>query len=174
MVNLYGSSGQPGRVLKVTARGRTGDAKSFPEHIRKTLAEHYGDARPISIGGMFLIKQGKARFHIMPDFPPKDQLPFKDAKQLDDWLTYHDFHAQPPQPIVCLTVFHSADPEKKLGLRIEHTHCFSTNGTTGGHYHYDLLEHDGDEVEYEGYFNTAQTLYRIDQPVVTLKRDQHD
>ncbi|KAF7187129.1 Ester hydrolase C11orf54-like [Pseudocercospora fuligena] len=172
MMNLYGSSGLPGNVIKITARARTGQHKSFTECIRKTLAEKYGDDRPISMGGIFLIKSGKAHFHVMPDFPPKEQMPFKNAKQLNDWLTYHDFEA----PIVCLTVFHSADPGKKLGLRMEHTHCFSTHGANrGGHYHYDLPVGDGvEEIEYEAYFNTAKTIYRIDKPEVTLERDLHD
>lgn len=38
----------------------------------------------------------------------------------------------------------------------------------GGHYHGDI---DGEEVEYEGYFNVAKTLYRIEQPTVTRERD---
>ena len=37
----------------------------------------------------------------------------------------------------------------------------------GGHYHGDI---DG-EVEYEGYFNVAKTLYRIEKPEVTRERD---
>ncbi|CAK4032921.1 Ester hydrolase C11orf54 [Lecanosticta acicola] len=168
MMNLYGSEGLPGPVLKITARGRTGTSKSFTEGIRRTLAEHYGDARPVSMGGVFIIKSGRAHFHVMPDFPAKEELPFKNAKQLNDWLTYHDFEA----PMVCLTVFHSADPGKALGLRMEHTHCFSGDGADrGGHYHYDL---DGEEVEYEAYFNTAKTIHRIDKPEVTLERDLHD
>lgn len=172
MMNLYGSSGLPGYVLKITGRARKGDQKSFTECIRKALYAKYGDDQPISMGGIFLLKTGKAHFHVMPDFPPKEQLPFKDAKQLNDWLTYHDFEA----PIVCLTVFHSADPGKKLGLRMEHTHCFSTNDSnSGGHYHYDIeAGEEVEEVEYEGYFNVARTLYRVDKPVVTLERDLHD
>lgn len=172
MMNLYGSEGLLGPVLKITARGRKGNQKSFTECIRSTLQETYGDAQPISMGGVFLLKTGKAHFHVMPDFPPASELPFRNAKQLNDWLTYHDFSA----PIVCLSVFHSADPGKKLGLRMEHTHCFTTDGSnSGGHYHGDLEVGEGvEEVEYEGYFNVAKTLYRVDKPVVTLERDLHD
>ena len=171
MMNLFGSKGLPGDVLKITARARKGDQKSFTECIRRTLAEKYGKEQLISMGGMFLIKRGKAYFHVMPDFPATNGPPFKDARQLNDWLTYHNFEA----PIVCLTVFHSADPEK-LGLRMEHTHCFSTDGgNRGGHYHYDLPSGDDtEEIEYEAYFNTAKMLYRIDKPEVTLERDLHD
>ncbi|GBN58145.1 Ester hydrolase C11orf54 [Araneus ventricosus] len=50
--------------------------------------------------------------------------------------------------------------EVGLNLRVEHTHCFSDHGV-GGHYHEDTTPED---VEYEGYFNLAETLYRIDQP----------
>lgn len=160
MVNLYGSTGEAGPVLKVTARGRKGSEKSFTECIQKALAAAYGtESRIISLGGVFVIRSGRARYHIMPDFPAEDRLPFQDRKQVDDWLTYHDFDG----PITCLSVLHSADPGKKLGLRIEHTHCFSSLGKDeGGHYHYDIDE--GDVVEYEGYFNTAKAVYRIDKP----------
>ncbi|KAK4502943.1 hypothetical protein PRZ48_006370 [Zasmidium cellare] len=171
MINLYGSSGLPGPVLKITAKGRRGNEKSFAELLRHTLHAHYGDARPISLGGVFLLKAGKAKFHVMPDFPPSSQLPFKDPKQLNDWLTYHDFAG----PMVCLTVFHSADPDKRMGLRMEHTHCFEAGGGgRGGHYHYDLDEGDGEEVVYEAYLNAAKVIYRIDRPEVTLERDLHD
>ena len=50
----------------------------------------------------------------------------------------------------------------------QHTHCASMEGkNTGGHYHGDL---DGEEIEYEGYFNVAKTLYRIERPVIALER----
>lgn len=159
MMNLYGSDGKSGPVLKVTARGRRGE-QNFTTSIREGLREHYGEENPISLGGAFLLKAGKAKFHIMPDFPKQDELPFRDRKQLEDeWLKYYVFDA----PVVCLTVFHSADPEN-LGLRMEHTHCYETEGSRkGGHYHHDILD-GGDEVEYEAYLYPASILYRIDRP----------
>lgn len=166
MINLFGSLGLPGAVLRITARGRKGSYKSFSECIRHALHDAYGDERPVSIGGVFVIKSGRSHYHIMPDFPSQ---PFESPKQLNEWLTYHDFDA----PIVCLSVLHSADPGKAMGLRMEHTHCFSADGEDkGGHYHHDDLE--GGEVEYEAYFNTAKAIYRIDRPQVTLERDLHD
>ena len=170
MINLFGSLNETGPVLKITARKRTGSEKSFTQCIRKALYAAYGDARPISLGGVFLIKSGRTHWHIMPDFPPEDDLPFKDAKQLDDWLTYHDFDS----PMIGLSVLHSADPERKMGLRIEHTHGYSPMGANkGGHYHYDV---DGaeEDVEYEGYFNTAKMIYRVERPTGGLERDIHD
>ncbi|OJJ08817.1 hypothetical protein ASPVEDRAFT_57805 [Aspergillus versicolor CBS 583.65] len=169
MANLYGSESEPGPVIKITARKRRGQERSFTECIRKALVAAFGDLKTISLGGAFLIKTGKARYHVMPDFPPDNELPFKDSRQLNDWLTYHDFDG----PIVCMTVLHSSDPGKAMGLRMEHTHGYSPQGgDCGGHYHYDV---DGDEnIEYEGYFNTAKAIYRIDMPSVRLERDLHD
>ncbi|KAJ5547577.1 hypothetical protein N7513_004811 [Penicillium frequentans] len=151
MMNLYGSTGDPGQVLKISARGRKGD-HNFTNCIRLGLRDFYGDSNPISLGGVFLLKSGKAKFHVMPDFP-KD-LPFRDREQLErEWLTYHVFDA----PVVCLTVMHSADPES-LGLRMEHTHCFDAGGSRkGGHYHYDVPGEE--EVEYEAYLHPASTFY---------------
>lgn len=159
MMNLYGSNGNTGPVLKVTAKARTGEL-NFTNCIRLGLRDVYGDSRPISLGGAFLLKSGKAKFHVMPDFPDPDNLPFRDRTQLEkEWLTYHVFDA----PVVCLTVMHSADPEG-LGLRMEHTHCFDADGNRkGGHYHYDIA--DGGDVEYEAYLHPASILYRIDQPM---------
>ncbi|KAL4994883.1 hypothetical protein BDV10DRAFT_175851 [Aspergillus recurvatus] len=160
MVNLFGSSGLPGPVLKITARGRTGPA-NFTNAIRAGLLEAYAESRPISLGGVFLLKSGSAKFHVMPDFPAPEDLPFKDRKILEQkWLKYYTCEA----PVVCLTVFHSADPEG-LGLRIEHTHCFDLEGSRkGGHYHYDIESEHGEEVEYEAYLNVAEVVYRIDRP----------
>lgn len=169
MMNLYGSDGQPGNVLKVSARGRKGQEKSFTECIRHALTAHYGKERMVSLGGVFVIKRGKTKYHVMSDFPAKpegQEHTFTSAKQLNDWLTYHEFETSEKSPIVCLTVLHSADPDKKLGLRMEHTHCFTIDGShRGGHYHHDLDGQDED-VEYEAYFNSAKVVYRIDKPEV--------
>lgn len=169
MINLFGSENQTGPVLKITAKGRKGSEKSFTECVQKALAAAYGD-QTISLGGVLIIKSGRANFHVMPDFPAEKDLPFKNAKAVNNWLTYHEFDG----PIVCLSVLHSADPDKKMGLRMEHTHGYSTEGeNTGGHYHYDI-EGFEDDVEYEAYFNTAKVVYRLDRPTATLERDLHD
>ncbi|KAK5114520.1 hypothetical protein LTR62_002455 [Meristemomyces frigidus] len=161
MMNLFGSRGEQGPVLKITARSRKGAEKSLTECVQRALRDTYGSEKQISLGGVFLLRRGKGYYHVMPDFPSEDKLPFTDREQLGRWLTFHNFAA----PMVCLTVFHSADPEV-LGLRMEHTHCFSAEGRDeGGHYHGDLLEEEeAGEVEYEGYFNTVRALYRIDRP----------
>ena len=106
------------------------------------------------MGGVFLIKSGRAKVHVMPDF---SKSPLCSDDEVNKWLQYFEASA----PLICLTTFHSID--KGQDLRIEHTHCFSKHGD-GGHYHYDTTP---DEVEYEGYFNIANILIRIDAPDVT-------
>ncbi|KAI3571656.1 hypothetical protein IWW34DRAFT_242755 [Fusarium oxysporum f. sp. albedinis] len=169
MINLYGSEGLPGSVLKIHVKKRIGHEKSFTECIRKSLFAAYGNSQIISLGGVFLIKSGRAYYHIMPDFPSENELPFQDFAQLNNWLTYHEFDGL----MTCLSVLHSADPGKALGLRMEHTHGYSPSGQdAGGHYHYEIDNHDV-EVEYEAYFNTAKAIYRVDKPAVTLQKDLH-
>ncbi|KZL85171.1 ester hydrolase c11orf54-like protein [Colletotrichum incanum] len=163
MANLYGSLGEPGSVLKITAKGRKGPEKSFTECIRRGLNAAYGNDRTISLGGAFVVKAGKTIYHIMPDFPAENNLPFKDRNEVEKWLTFHGFDS----PIVGLSVLHSADPGNKMGLRMEHTHAFSPVGkNAGGHYHYEA-EGERDFIEYEGYFNTARVIYRVDRPAAT-------
>lgn len=120
------------------------------------LADVYGD-RLISLGGVFVARSGKLEMHVMPDFPDK---PFESQDEVDQWLRFSDMDT----PMVCSSVLHSGD-DKGLGLRKEHTHCFgaddSEESRRGGHYHFDLDE-TMNTVEYEGWFNVAEILYKID------------
>jgi Domain of Unknown Function (DUF1907) len=149
MANLFGCDGDVGKVLKITARSRTSDL-NFTTAIRDSLKARYGE-RTVSMGGVFLIKSGRAKLHVMPDFSPSPLI--TDSEKLA-WLRFYDCDA----PLVCLSVLHSNDPG--LDLRIEHTHCFSEHGQ-GGHYHFDTTP---ESVEYEAYFNVAGEIYRIDRP----------
>jgi hypothetical protein len=155
MANLFGSEGSTGEVLKISAKIRTGKL-DFISTIQDALKSNYGD-RPVSMGGVFVIKKGKAMLHVMPDFSKEPM----EVAQVKDWLKFFEMRA----PLICLTAFHSYDPG--LDLRMEHTHCFSEHGE-GGHYHYDSTP---DEVEYEAYLNTAKSLYRIDQPAAEHQID---
>ena len=170
MINLYGSHGNPGSVLRIHAKGRKGEQKSFPECIRLALLKVYGEDRCISLEGTFVISTGRSCWHIMPEFPPESEMPFKSFKQLNDWLSYHTFDS----PMVCCSVLHSSDPGGQMGLRLEHTHGYGRREGghgVGGHYHADV---ESQEVEYEAYFNTAKTVYRIARPEVSLGQDLHD
>ncbi|KAG8201751.1 hypothetical protein JTE90_012810 [Oedothorax gibbosus] len=151
--NLFISEGKPGKVIKVVAKNRIGP-KNFISAIRLALDEKYED--PVGMGGVFIIREGKARLHIMQDY---SGIPINTEEDLNNWLKFFEF----PAPLSCLSTFVSKDPG--LNIRVEHTHCFSDHGV-GGHYHEDTT---AESVEYEAYFNVADILYRIDQPAEVLK-----
>ncbi|XP_001513115.1 ester hydrolase C11orf54 homolog [Ornithorhynchus anatinus] len=153
LANLYASQGQPGKVIEVKARGRTGK-HNFVTCMRETLGKHYGD-KPVGMGGTFVIQKGKAKVHIMP--PEFSSCPLNSDEDVNNWLKFFEVKA----PLICQTVFVSRDPG--FDLRVEHTHCFSHHGE-GGHYHYDTTP---DTAQYLGYFLPAELLYRIDRPKET-------
>ncbi|RVX75796.1 hypothetical protein B0A52_00152 [Exophiala mesophila] len=169
MCNLYCSQGLPGPALHIKAKGRTGPL-NFTQSIQDGLKATFGD-KLISLGGVFILKSAKAKMHVMPDFPPN---PFQSRKELVEWLRFFDMEFggsnDPTGPLICLSVLHSGD-DGGFDLRHEHTHCFTVDSSgdqdretsKGGHYHYDLDE-TKDQVEYEGWFNVAEDLYRVDQP----------
>lgn len=154
MGNFYSSQNDEGKVLKIRVKKRTGK-ENYTEAIRAVLLSKYGSDKPVSMGGVFLIKSGVAKLHIMPKYWPNE--PSNDDTVNNEWLKYYNITKH---PLVCLSVFHSYDPG--YNLRMEHTHCFNLDTQTeAGHYHYDTTP---DTVEYEGYFNTAERVYRLDGP----------
>jgi len=152
MLNMFASEGKSGKVLRVHARKRTGET-NLVSLMRQALEKHYGASKSVGLGGAFRLVSGKAKCHVMPDFSPT---PLTCDDQINEWLRFYDFEA----PMVFLSTLCSVDPG--LDLRIEHTHGYGKN--TGGHYHYDTTP---ESVEYEGYFNIAEFMYRIDRPATT-------
>ncbi|ERT01945.1 hypothetical protein HMPREF1624_00240 [Sporothrix schenckii ATCC 58251] len=148
LTNLYGSDGAPGDVLKIVAHGRKPDSPDFTAAIQSVLRSTYN--QPVSLGGVFVLRRGRALLHVMSDFKTEPRLP----GNKDNWLKFFDVAA----PLTCLSVVHTLDPG--LRLHLEHTHCFSERGE-GGHFHHDSTPAD---AEYEAYFNTAKVIYRIDAP----------
>lgn len=154
MGNFYLSQNKQGKVLKIHVKKRIGK-ENYTEAIRAVMLSKYGQEKPISIGGVFLINSGMAKLHIMPKHWPKE--PSTDDSINKEWLRYFNITRH---PLVCLSVFHSHDPG--YNLRMEHTHCFNLDTQEeAGHYHYDTTP---DTIEYEGYFNVAERVYRLDGP----------
>lgn len=154
MGNFYLSQNKQGKVLKIHAKERT-SKENYTEAIRAVLLSKYGQDKPVSMGGVFLIKSGVAKLHIMPKYWPKE--PSTDESVNKEWLKYYHITKN---PLVCLSVLHSHDPG--YDLRMEHTHCFNLDTRDeAGHYHYDTTP---DTIEYEGYFNVAERVYRVDGP----------
>ncbi|XP_033220131.1 ester hydrolase C11orf54 homolog [Belonocnema kinseyi] len=151
MANLFLSEGKPGKVLKVYAKKRTGK-NDFIATMQKALVSHYTD-KFVGLGGTFLLKEGKAKQHVMPDF---SETPINTLADLNNWLNFYDMSA----PLIAVGTFVSAEPD--LDLKVQHFHSFSYHGE-GGHYHIDTTP---DIVEYLGYFTPGEIFYRVDQPSV--------
>jgi hypothetical protein len=116
--NIFLCEGAHSNVLKIRAAKRKGQT-NFVTVFRTALASHFGD-KQVGLGGTFLITQGKFKSHIMPGFPPKD------APGDGSWLTFYETMA----PVTCLSVIVSKDVHGD-DLRLEHTHFWSHDGTTG-------------------------------------------
>lgn len=159
LANLFASEGRPGKVIEVKAKRRTGNL-NFVSCMRRALEDHYG-ARPVGLGGAFLVRTGAVKAHVMP--PEFSACPLTSDAAVDAWLRFYEMRA----PLVCLPVLVSRDPG--LDLRLEHTHFFSRHGQ-GGHYHHDTTP---DAVDYLGYLCPAERLFRVDRPPRThgLGRD---
>lgn len=108
------------------------------------------------LGGVFLLKNGKANQHVMPDF---SKTPIHTEVELNQWLSFYEM----PGTLIALGTL--ITDEFELDLRLQHFHSFST-GNWGGHYHYDTTP---DTVEYEAYFSVGERIVRIDKPLVTHK-----
>eukprot|EP01135_Chromosphaera_perkinsii_P011914 Nk52_evm31s2531 gene=Nk52_evmTU31s2531 len=183
--NMFLSEGKDGgKVLRINATTKQElcemDKISFSESIRQVLREKYhagddnGDhtteeyARnhAVGFGGIFQISEGIAKFHIMPDF---SKTPLNTPEDVKEWLRFYDFSG----PLTCLSTFISDD--LGLGIRVEHTHGYSSDpkGSEGGHYHYGYniggckenradCDGNGAVMKYFGYFNPAEFMYKVD------------
>ncbi|CAH2086971.1 unnamed protein product [Euphydryas editha] len=150
--NYLLSEGKPGKVIKVVAKKRIGEA-NFITAIREALKNHYGD-KVVGLGGTFVLREGSVRHHVMPDFSASA---LRSDADVDRWLTFHEMRA----PITHVGTLVTGDME--LDLRVQHFHGFSAHGD-GGHYHYDTTP---GAVHYEGYFSLARSVIRIDPPAET-------
>ncbi|XP_065219717.1 uncharacterized protein LOC135845180 [Planococcus citri] len=148
LANLHCSRGEPGKVIKVHCKKRTGEL-NFPVAIRDALSEAFPN-QVIGVGGVFVIVNGKAKQHVMPDF---SKTPILDDDGVNEWLKFFEMSA----PLSAVGTLVSQDPD--LDLRVIHFHSFGK--CEGGHYHYDTTPED---VEYLAYFSLGRTLYRLDRP----------
>lgn len=152
--NIFLSEGNSGQVLKVSCKKRIGN-ENFISAMRLSMANYFKD-QTVGIGGVFILKTGKAKQHVMDDF---SEVPINTEDELNSWLKFFDMSA----PLIAVGTF--VTDESDLDLRLQHFHSFSKHGEAG-HYHYDVTPNI---VEYEGYFNVGARIVRIDRPEITHK-----
>uniref|UniRef100_A0A7E4VHC4 DUF1907 domain-containing protein n=1 Tax=Panagrellus redivivus TaxID=6233 RepID=A0A7E4VHC4_PANRE len=81
----------PGKMLKIEAKERIGEL-NFAEAVRQFFVQEYPE-KDVSLAGVFAIKEGSIKVHVMPDFP--ETLKFEDRdKFLNSWLHYFDISSR--------------------------------------------------------------------------------
>lgn len=59
----------------------------------------------LGLGGTFVMKEGKAKQHVMPDFSKE---PLSNLRDLDNWLQFYDMSA----PLIAVGTFVSSEAVK--------------------------------------------------------------
>ena len=160
--NIYYTDGKKGKVIKLNIKGRKGKQGSFPQAIRTALIENLTTENiHLALAGVFRILSGKIRSHVQPDYEDikHEYYDPKLMKCVNDFLQFYE----PVGPeLQCYSVLWTGDPTGgNLNLREsgEHTHFHSYNhDKDAGHYHFDVTP---EEIEYEGYFNIASEVHRV-------------
>ena len=161
IANLFLCNGERGPVIHIRVRERIGRQGSFPLAIRASLMDRLRSDQHLALGGVFEMKAGRVRSHIMPDYECIAHEYYDEEKEevTGDFLQFYE--GMGPD-LLCFTVLWTGDPSGgRMNLRLsgEHTHFYHRGvKQEGGHYHYDITPA---EVEYAGYFNLAERLYRV-------------
>ena len=161
--NIFYSDGKKDKVLKINIKGRSGKQGSLPQAIRAVLINQLNlkNNNHIALGGIFRILKGQIRSHVQPDYEDIKH-EYYDPKLMKCTKDFLQFYEPVGPNLQCYSVLWTGDPtEGKLNLREsgEHTHFYDfKNKSCSGHYHFDVTP---DEIQYEGYFNTADTVYRV-------------
>ena len=161
--NVFYTDGVQGKVIKIKIKGRSGEQGSLSQAMRKALTDnlHIKDNDHIALAGVFRILNGKIKSHVQPDY--KDiKHEYYDPKQMKCVKDFLQFYEPVGPELQGYCVLWTGDPTGgDLNLREsgEHTHFHSyTKENVAGHYHYDVTP---EEIEYEGYFNTAEEVHRV-------------
>ena len=161
--NVFYTDGVKGKVIKIKIKGRSGEQGSLTQTMRKSLSDNLQikDNEHIALAGVFRILNGKIRSHVQPDY--KDiKHEYYDPKQMKCVKDFLQFYEPVGPELQGYCVLWTGDPTGgNLNLREsgEHTHFHSyTKENVAGHYHFDVTP---EEIEYEGYFNTAVEVHRV-------------
>jgi len=161
--NIYYSDGNPGKVIKIMIKGRSGNQGSLPQAMRTALKENLSTENDnhFAVAGVFRILNGKIKSHVQPDYDTIKH-EYYDPKQMKCVKDFLKFYEPIGPYFQCYSILWTGDPTGgKLNLREsgEHTHFHSYKGTQdAGHYHFDVTPA---EIEYECYFNIPEEVHRV-------------
>ena len=161
--NIYYSDGNPGKVIKIMIKGRSGNQGSLPQAMRTALKENLSTENDnhFAVAGVFRILNGKIKSRVQPDYDTIKH-EYYDPKQMKCVKDFLKFYEPIGPYFQCYSILWTGDPTGgKLNLREsgEHTHFHSYKGTQdAGHYHFDVTP---EEIEYECYFNIPEEVHRV-------------
>jgi len=161
--NIYYSDGKKGKVVQIKIKGRNGKQGSLSQSMRTSLSKYLPvqDNRHVALAGVFRILKGKIKAHVQPDYNDI-KIEYYDPKQMKCVKDFLQFYQPVGPELQCYSVLWTGDPTGgNLNLRDsgEHTHFHSyKHNKDAGHYHFDVTPN---EIEYEGYFNIPEEVYRI-------------
>ena len=161
--NIFYTDGAQGKVIKIEINGRSGEQGSLPQAMRKALLDNLKieSNKHLALAGVFRILNGKIRSHVQPDYNDIKH-EYYDPKQMKCVKDFLQFYEPIGPELQGYSVLWTGDPTGgDLNLREsgEHTHFHSyTEENIAGHYHFDVTPED---IEYEGYFNTAEQVHRV-------------
>ena len=161
--NVFYTDGVRGKVIKIKIKGRSGEQGSLPQAMRKALSDNLkieGNDH-LALAGVFRILKGKIKSHVQPDYADIKH-EYYDPEQMKCVKDFLQFYEPVGPELQGYSILWTGDPTGgDLNLREsgEHTHFHSyTKENIAGHYHFDVTP---EEIEYEGYFNTAEEVHRV-------------
>ena len=161
--NIFYTDGVRGKVIKIKIKGRSGEQGSLPQAMRKALSDNLkieGNDH-LALAGVFRILKGKIKSHVQPDYADIKH-EYYDQEQMKCVKDFLQFYEPVGPELQGYSILWTGDPTGgDLNLREsgEHTHFHSyTKENIAGHYHFDVTP---EEIEYEGYFNTAEEVHRV-------------
>ena len=161
--NVFYTDGARGKVIKIKIKGRSGEQGSLPQAMRKALSDNLkikGNDH-LALAGVFRMLKGKIKSHVQPDYADIKH-EYYDPEQMKCVKDFLQFYEPVGPELQGYSILWTGDPTGgDLNLREsgEHTHFHSySKENIAGHYHFDVTP---EEIEYEGYFNTAEEVHRV-------------
>jgi hypothetical protein len=161
--NVFYTDGLRGKVIKIKIKGRSGEQGSLPQAMRKALSDNLQikENEHIALAGVFRILNGKIKSHVQPDYADIKH-EYYDPEQMKCVKDFLQFYEPVGPELQGYSILWTGDPTGgDLNLREsgEHTHFHSyAKENIAGHYHFDVTP---EEIEYEGYFNIAEEVHRV-------------
>ncbi|VDN98676.1 unnamed protein product [Rodentolepis nana] len=154
LAHLLSTEGLPGSVIEVDVSGRLKEGSTYV-FLREALKAAFSKLpNPVALGGVFVLNDSKARFHVLCGLPD-------DPVDTPEKVAAFVKHFEMEPPILGVGTLVSHDPYN-VDLKLEHFHCYNEAQTLAGHFYWDT---EPENAHYHFYLVVAKNLLRIDPKV---------